>query len=35
MSKVYCVECNLVYAEEEVKKLHDQSNFKNIITFNN
>lgn len=29
MSKVYCVECNLVYAEEEVKKLHDQSNFKN------
>lgn len=29
MSKVYCVECNMVYAEEDVKKFHDLSNFKN------
>ena len=28
MSKVYCVECNLVFAEQNVKKYHDISNFK-------
>lgn len=29
MSKVYCVECNLVYLESEIKRLHEQSQFKN------
>lgn len=28
MSKVYCVECNLVFAEQDVERLHKESNVK-------
>ena len=29
MSKIYCIECNMVYLESDIKRLHEQSQFKN------